>query len=512
MASSLKAINQKLNQFWDKLNSTQKKVLVIALVSFVVVLAISAFLLSREEFVVLYSGLNQQEAAEIYSKLRELGVQPKIEGISTILVPKNKEAEIRMQLAAEGYPRSGFNYDILFDNSSFGQTGDEKRMLQIIQLQERLSQSIRFLEGVDNAVVTIAMPESDDFVIKSQEIPVTASVIIKTKPGYNITPQQANNIIHLVAKSVPGLKDENITIIDTNMNVLSGKASDENQILGNQFDLEYQVEERIKDQIIDLLEPVFGYKKVVATVNVKLNFDKRLRESVTFEPVTDEEGIIASREVLREKVRNVVPEGAAGEPSNTPQYPELESGESGSYDKSHEIINYEINEIKETIEEQQGKVEDLSISVIIDNEALDQQLLQQIKELLATAIGTDLERITVHSMKFDTSLQDKLLEELEQRMNGTWRMTDITPFLLAGIAVLFVILIIIWIRMRRAHAQAAAAQELLAEAAERELQQEKQELELDMEDRNQIRKQLERLASQQPEAVAQLLRNWLSEE
>ena len=242
MASSLKAINQKLNQFWDKLNSTQKKVLVIALVSFVVVLAISAFLLSREEFVVLYSGLNQQEAAEIYSKLRELGVQPKIEGISTILVPKNKEAEIRMQLAAEGYPRSGFNYDILFDNSSFGQTGDEKRMLQIIQLQERLSQSIRFLEGVDNAVVTIAMPESDDFVIKSQEIPVTASVIIKTKPGYNITPQQANNIIHLVAKSVPGLKDENITIIDTNMNVLSGKASDENQILGNQFDLEYQVE------------------------------------------------------------------------------------------------------------------------------------------------------------------------------------------------------------------------------------------------------------------------------
>lgn len=512
MASSLKAINQKLNQFWDKLNSTQKKVLVIALVSFVVVLAISAFLLSREEFVVLYSGLNQQEAAEIYSKLRELGVQPKIEGISTILVPKNKEAEIRMQLAAEGYPRSGFNYDILFDNSSFGQTGDEKRMLQIIQLQERLSQSIRFLEGVDNAVVTIAMPESDDFVIKSQEIPVTASVIIKTKPGYNITPQQANNIIHLVAKSVPGLKDENITIIDTNMNVLSGKASDENQILGNQFDLEYQVEERIKDQIIDLLEPVFGYKKVVATVNVKLNFDKRLRESVTFEPVTDEEGIIASREVLREKVRNVVPEEAAGEPSNTPQYPELESGESGSYDKSHEIINYEINEIKETIEEQQGKVEDLSISVIIDNEALDQQLLQQIKELLATAIGTDLERITVHSMKFDTSLQDKLLEELEQRMNGTWRMTDITPFLLAGIAVLFVILIIIWIRMRRAHAQAAAAQELLAEAAERELQQEKQELELDMEDRNQIRKQLERLASQQPEAVAQLLRNWLSEE
>lgn len=166
-----------------------------------------------------------------------------------------------MQLASEGYPRSGFNYDILFDNSSFGQTSDEKRLLQVIQLQERLSQSIRFLEGVDDAVVTIAMPESDSFVIKSREIPVTASVIIKAKPGYTITARQANNIIHLVAKSVPGLKDENITIIDTNMNVLSRNSNDDSQEVSSQFDLENLVEERVKKQIIDLLEPVFGYKR-----------------------------------------------------------------------------------------------------------------------------------------------------------------------------------------------------------------------------------------------------------
>ena len=374
MVSSLTAIKQQLNQYWDKLNDTQKRIYITVIIALIIVVIISAFLLSREDLVVLYSGLNSQEAAEIYSRLKEMGVQPRIEGASTILVPKNKEAEIRMQLASEGYPRSGFNYDILFDNSSFGQTSDEKRLLQVIQLQERLSQSIRFLEGVDDAVVTIAMPESDSFVIKSREIPVTASVIIKAKTGYTITARQANNIIHLVAKSVPGLKDENITIIDTNMNVLSRNSNDDSQEVSSQFDLENLVEERVKKQIIDLLEPVFGYKKVVATVNVKLNFDKKLRESVTFEPVTDEDGIIASREVLREKVRNAAAEGAAGEPSNTPEYPEIEQGENSSYDKSHEIINYEINEIKETIEEQHGKVEDLSISVIIDNEALDQQI------------------------------------------------------------------------------------------------------------------------------------------
>ena len=131
MASSLTAIKQQLNQYWDKLNDTQKRIYITVIIALIIVVIISAFLLSREDLVVLYSGLNSQEAAEIYSRLKEMGVQPRIEGASTILVPKNKEAEIRMQLASEGYPRSGFNYDILFDNSSFGQTSDEKRLRKL---------------------------------------------------------------------------------------------------------------------------------------------------------------------------------------------------------------------------------------------------------------------------------------------------------------------------------------------------------------------------------------------
>jgi flagellar M-ring protein FliF len=416
MAAELDSIKEQLNHYWEKLNSTQKRSFIIIASIVVLVIVISAFLLGKKEYVVLYSGLDRQEAAEIYTKLNELKAEPKLEGVSTILVPKDKEAELRMSLTMEGYPRSGLNYDLFFDNSGFGQTDEEKRVLLTMQLQERLGQTICFMEGIDDAVVTIAMPETDSFVLKSQQVPVTASVIIKLKPGHTITNVQATNIVQLVAKSVPGLRDENVTIIDTNMNVLNKGSSDERYILNNQFDLEHQLEDRVKSQIIDLLEPVFGYKKVVATVNVKLNFDKKVKESVTFEPVTDDAGIIASREVLKEKVRNSSTSGGvAGETSNTTQYPELENDGDGTYDKSHEIVNFEVNEIKEIIEEQQGRLENLSISVIIDNEGLDHQTLEQVKELIATAIGTDLTRITVHNMKFDTSLQEKLLESFEER-------------------------------------------------------------------------------------------------
>ncbi|SFP59233.1 flagellar basal-body MS-ring/collar protein FliF [Caldicoprobacter faecalis] len=518
MALALDTIKQQLNQYWERLSSAQKKAFIIITSVVLLIIVIAALLLSRQEYVVLYSGLDSQETAEIYSKLKELNVEPKVEGTSTILVPKDKEVEVRMQLTSEGYPRTGFNYDLFLQNSNFGQTDEEKRALLIMQLQERLSQAIKFLDGVEDAVVTIAMPENDVFVLKSQQVPVTASVIIKTKPGYTITPSQANNIVRLVAKSVPGLKEENVTVVDTNMNVLTGNQAEGEEMVGTQFELEHRLEDRIRDQIINLLEPVFGYKKVVATVNVKLNFDKKTTESVRFEPVVDEDGIIASREVLREKVRNAVPEGVVGETSNTTQYPELEGAENGSYDKTHEIVNYEVNEIKEILEEQQGKVEDLSISVIIDNESLDPQILGQVKELVAAAVGTDVSRVVVQNMKFDTSLQEQLLEGFERRQAERmgWQYWAVPVAVGVGIAIAAVLLM--RMRSRRVQLEAATAEEILTQEAQQpapqelEIQQPTVE-ELEITDKhNEIKKQIEKLVSQQPEAVAQLLRNWLSEE
>jgi flagellar M-ring protein FliF len=415
-----------------------------------------------------------------------------------------------MKLTGEGYPRSGFNYDIFLGNRNFGQTDEEKRALLIMQLQERLSQSIKFLEGIEDAVVTIAMPETDSFVFKKQQLPVTASVIIKTRPGYAISPVQANNIISLVAKSVPGLKNENITIIDTNMNVLTGSSSEGRESLRSNFDLENQLEDRIRDRIIGLLEPVFGYKKVVATVNVKLNFDKKITESVKFEPVVDEEGIIVSREILKEKVKNAAPGGAVGETSNTTQYPEIANAENSSYDKTHEIVNYEVNEIKEILEEQQGKLEDLSISVIIDNELLDQQTLQQVKELVAAAVGTDMSRVVVQNMKFDSSLQEKLLEGFEQRKVQRQGLQGMVVPIVIGIGIVLAVILAVFIRGRRVRLEAATANELLTQEV---LQKpEIEEIEIAADEYSQLKKQLEKLASQQPEVVAQLLRNWLTEE
>ena len=70
-------------------------------------------------------------------------------------------------------------------------------------------------------VVTIAMPKSDSSVLKEDEIPVSASVIILPKQGYEMNSQQAKSIEQLMSTSVPGLEKDNITIIDNKMNILN---------------------------------------------------------------------------------------------------------------------------------------------------------------------------------------------------------------------------------------------------------------------------------------------------
>ncbi|NLN42431.1 MAG: flagellar M-ring protein FliF [Clostridiales bacterium] len=515
MANALESIKQQLNNYWDSLDKVKKRNLLLMTGLIVLASILIIVMLSRKEYVVLYSGLTEQEAAEIYTRLKEINVEPKMDGQTTILVPKENEAELRMQMTMEGYPKSGFNYDIYLEGNSFGQTDDAMQKRWIIQLQERLGQSIRVLEGVEDAVVTIAMPKSDSFVLRENETPVSASVIILPKRGYEITSEQAKSIEQLIATSVPGLKEENISIIDHKMNILNADQATESQLVSNQFQMQQQLEEKIKKEVKDLLEPVFGYGKVKTAVSVRLNFDRKVTESVTFEPVQDDSGIIVSQEILRERVNNLTTGGIAGETNNTTQYPENLQNEDSSSQKDHRKINYEVNEIKEKIEEEQGSIEELSIAVVIDNDALDLQTIEGVRELVATAMGTELDRVAVQSWEFNTDAQQDLIDAInELRKDRPWINTTTLMIIISGLVLVIVIMIIVY-RNKIARVQEEQEIQIIDGAVEQSDISEEEEIDhMDIEEtqHDKMKKQIDEFAKKHPEDIAQLLRNWLSED
>lgn len=171
--------------------------------------------------VVIYSNMDLKDSALVILRLKELKIpyQIKDEGRS-IAVPRSRADDARLGLAEKNLPAGGTVGWEIFDQAKLGATDFDRRIQFIRAVSGELARTINRISAVDDARVQIVIPETKLFEVSKS--PVTASVLLKLKAGDNLTSRQVSGIVHLVASSVENLKPENITIIDTNGNILSG--------------------------------------------------------------------------------------------------------------------------------------------------------------------------------------------------------------------------------------------------------------------------------------------------
>ena len=143
MADFFKNTIGKITEYFKNLEKGQKtRFFVFTFLAVAIVIAASV-LLNQKSYTVLYSGMESQDAGEVLSLLEEMDVDAKPQGTDTILVESSQADGVRMQLAAEGYPKSGLNFDIFSNASGLGTTDMEKRVYYQFQLQENLGQVIK---------------------------------------------------------------------------------------------------------------------------------------------------------------------------------------------------------------------------------------------------------------------------------------------------------------------------------------------------------------------------------
>jgi flagellar biosynthesis/type III secretory pathway M-ring protein FliF/YscJ len=171
--------------------------------------------------VVIYSNLDLKDSALVITRLKELKIPYQIrdEG-RAIAVPRGRADEARLGLAEKNLPAGGTVGWEIFDQARLGATDFDRRIQFIRAISGELARTINRISAVEDARVQIVIPETKLFEVS--KAPVTASVLLKLKPGESLSPRQVNGIIYLVAGSVENLKPENITLVDTNGNMLSG--------------------------------------------------------------------------------------------------------------------------------------------------------------------------------------------------------------------------------------------------------------------------------------------------
>src|SRR5258708_9920106 len=144
----------------------------------------------------LYSSLSQEDAVLVVQKLKESGTPYRLStNNSSVLVPEERIAELRLEMAGAGVPKNGRIGFEIFDKTNFGVTDFAEHINYRRALEGELERSVMSLSEVEQARVHISFPQETVFLEARQ--PAKASVLIKIRAGSSLAWDAVPALPHL---------------------------------------------------------------------------------------------------------------------------------------------------------------------------------------------------------------------------------------------------------------------------------------------------------------------------
>ncbi len=534
MAEKAKAVLEKGKEFLKKI---PKFVFIVAGIVVVAVVVIAAVVLNNKDYTVLFTGLGSEEASEIVTYLNDNGVTDyRVENNDTILVPEGQEAQLKAQLLMEGYPESGYSYSTYYDHVSALSTESERNTAYLLLLQDRMSAVVRNFDGVKDAVVNINQGEDRSYILdQNNMVDASASVFVTMEDTDDkLTDSQADAIRRLVARSVQGLEVESVEISDSMGHSYGGSTElDETTDLSAlKLQLEEENNNKIRAEILQVLEPLFGWENVAVGVNCTVDVNRSTEDSTTYtlpQGSQDGQGLIGSEVYSNRIVRDEdeTAGGTVGTETNAdlPTYVEEEITPDGTEKEiSTEGQNDYLNNSSTVHEERvAGTITDCMVSVSINTDTAGNVDVNQIRTHVARAAGiTDEQaetRISILPRSFYTEGGNQNQNGLGD--GGEFQLpipVEVAVAISAGLFLLLVFTIVMMIVLHRrrkrkereaALAAAAAQQVIPMEIPMAEPQEGADVMSLQTEKSMELRKDVRQFADDNPEIAAQMIRTLL---
>jgi len=402
---------QNMKEYWQNLSGKTKKLL-IAIVSATAVIAISGVValnyLAQRDYSVLFTGLNQEEAQQVVSLLQEQGYPYRYDdNDGAIRMPSASVDQARVQLLSQGYPKSGFAYDMYLDNTGLMSTESDKKQLTRYELQDRLGATIRMFEGVQDAKVTISEGVEQQYALSdTAAAPATASVIITMQNGSTLTPEKAQAVKNLISHSVKGMNFGEVSVFDANT-MLEVSGEDTGSTAGNTSDLASLttlVESNIAANVRRVLEQLYGVGNVAVSVKGTLNMESLIQEITQYTTPDkideqDKTGFLQSEDVTTENSSSsaLTASGVVGADANadTPRYTNNDgTGQNAdSYSNGTASRIWLYNVLKEQRQINPGVLEDVSIGVVVNTEDTTTVSDEALYRLVANSAGISVETV-----------------------------------------------------------------------------------------------------------------------
>ena len=353
----------------------------------------------------LYGSLAGMDAKQVMDTLATADIAYTVEPNSgALLVKADDVARARLKLAAAGVTPTDSNigFEILDKDQGLGTSQFMEATRYRRGLEGELARTISSLNNVKGARVHLAIPKSSVFV-RDERRP-SASVLVELYAGRSLEPGQVLAIVNLVATSVPELSKSQITVVDQKGNLLSDQA--ENSALtmaGKQFDYSRRMESMLTQRVHNILQPVLGNDRYKAEVSADVDFSAVESTSEQFNP--DQPALRSEQSTSEQRTASNGPQGVPGALSNQPPNPATAPQQAGqgaaaagmiqpgqplldangqqimdpvtgqpmlapypADKRSQSTRNFELDRSISHTKQQQGRVNRLSVAVVIDDQ------------------------------------------------------------------------------------------------------------------------------------------------
>jgi flagellar M-ring protein FliF len=528
MAERLKQIPRQLLDLWNKYTSKQKTIIVSVFCVVIFAFALLIFLMQRVEYEVLTISETTKDASDVVELLKAQEIVYKLgEDDLTISVDSKSYSDAILLLASNDMPSTGLSVDELLSNS-LSTTNSDRTLKLNLYLQNQLRNYIKTMEGVEEAqVYYIPVESSNSILTEAQD--TSASVLLTVNDDFQI--QTAETIAEVVASVIGNTTSDQIKVADQEGNLLYGGGQD---LYSGSANSNEDFKDRLRNTFVNnlymgLLKSGFDDAEIMP--NLIFNMDRVTELYTEYLPAEGQDQGLFSHSYTYSSENANTSGGVPGTDSNDETDYLLEDTSSNNGTVEIEEYDYLPNERVTNTEFEIGaiipaessisivlrkvinlKEEELELQGLLDGTTFEEYALankasriavvdDSIYTMVSLATGIDIDRISISAYE-----QPVFVPKVET-------VRSLTDYLQIILAVLIIALLVFVVFKGVGPVEVTelepelSVEQLLATTKENQTIED-----IEFNEVSEVRRMIEKFVDEKPEAVAQLLRNWLNED
>lgn len=525
----VKEILGKILEWWNKFTSKQKTAIVAVSAAAVLLIVVVISLLTRDQYILLEQCESPAMSSQIIDVLEGADIRYKTsDDALKVYVVTDQISQARLAIGSIGILSDAYSIDNV-SSGGFSTTEADKQRRYVVYLESMLVQDIKGFDAVRGASVRLHIPEQDGTLI-AEETPASAAVQLDLNGTF--TPENANAMAQYVALALGNDTTENIMITDTEGNLLFSGEEDYSSmgIANNMLQLRQQAEAMVATDVKKVLVGTnqFGNIEVVSRLEIDYN---SYEETVHRYYPEDgrEEGMIIDQELSEGENTGGIG-GVPGTDSNDETTVEWQDSTQNESSETYSHTTYAPNELIRHILTNPGVIDygDSSVAITLlsyhqvkEEDAKKQGLLdgvsweeykvanaadekievdQDLYGIVSKATGISEDKIAIVAYRVNTFVDKEGI-----RVNWTTVLSAVLLVLILGLLA-FVVLHSMKNKAADTEPEELSVENLLQSTPEEPVE------DIELETKSETRKMIEKFVDENPEAAANLLRNWLNED